>query len=99
MGLEVLLENPELASKVELKVNGTDLIEFFRKFKLKSERDHREKPPRYMKRDIAKEKLGIKSDATIISWEKKKLLRAFRVGRSVYYLEDEVEAILKEIQR
>ena len=99
MGLELLLENPELASRVELKVNGSELIGFFEKIKSLANKKQPEPPPRYIRRDDAKQKLGIKSDATIISWEKKGILRSFRVGRSIFYLEDQVNSVGAEILR
>lgn len=56
-------------------------------------------PPKFIPRKEVKQMLGVKSDVTILSYERKKILIPHRVGRFVFYKAQEVNNIMKSFER
>jgi hypothetical protein len=53
----------------------------------------------YITRAQLKKMLNIRSDVTVIEWEKKGQLQPYRVGKRVLYRLDEVEEVLRSFDR
>lgn len=89
---------------VKYEITADDLIKMVREV-VKQTTDtvlakfDEERSPKFIPRKDAMKRLDIKSEATMISWERKEYLNPHRMGGRVYYRQDEVDKAFERFSR
>jgi len=99
-----LLSSLSNTAGLKLEIAADDLINMVREVVIQTTETvlakfDEERSPKFMPRKDAMKRLDIKSEATMINWERKGYLNPHRMGGRVYYRQDEVDKAFERFSR
>ena len=90
-----------METKILIELSPDQLDQMIRKA-VREESNLTQLPPntkQNIPRREAMKRLGVRSATTVIAYEKKGFLHPKKIGKRIFYSEDEIENALKEFQR